>query len=263
MTSIRSMAAAIVALAAFIAPAHPQTAKPTPIKLETLKKGPIMLDPQYAYILVRIGPKADAKDRPVAVTFSRLSDQTGTNFTPEDYKADKTLLRTVVVAVNTGRSFADQNQQGAYVIKAWPGTWFLSNTATTSFALGTYKFTIKAGEVTDIGTVLVGREDGKSASPEISATKLSQDLVDFGVALNIVMTDAIFVKSPVEGVFVPSELAGVPIVKAVLQPDYQTNATGGFLLNRAASLPPLGHQPPLDKLPVPPIPVEEAKAAGN
>jgi hypothetical protein len=221
-------------------------AKPAKIKMDTLKPGKVELDPRLGYVLVRIGPQDSPTDKPTTVAFLRIDENTGKQFwfaTPNDIPPD--FWRTMSVGVNTGRSFGQSDNNGVYLIRLFPGRWVINNVGTTCLTLGTYSFDVKQGEVADIGTLLTAREDGSSKAPELKSARLSSDLVEFGTLMNIVMTDALYVKSASDEPALPPEMAPMPRRKAELQADFRSENTCQGMINRAASLPPLGHQPPM------------------
>lgn len=224
----------------------PAPAKPAKIKLDTLKPGKLKLDSRLGYILVRIGPRKTPTDHPMPVAFIRIDEKTGTFFTfdkPEDTPAD--FWRTAAVAVNTSRSFGDSQGSGVYLVGAYPGRWVIGNVGTTCLSMGTYAFDVKQGEITDIGTLLTAREDGQSPAPELKGASLSADLASFGVMMNIVMSNALFARPASDVPALPAELQGMPRHHDELEPDFRFANTCTDLVNRAASLPPIGHQPPM------------------
>lgn len=240
--------AAGLALATLAAPAMAQSApaKEPKIKLDTLKPDKLKLDPRLGYILLRLGPKASPTDRPLPVVFQRIDETTNRFFKFEDGKSPPAdFYRTVSVAVNSGRSFGDANGAGTYVVSAFPGRWIIHMTGSTCMSMGTYAFDVKQGEITDIGTLLTGAENGKSTAPELKDAKLSQDLIDFGVAMNIVMTNTLYAKPASDDPVLPAGLQLLPRRKGWASEDFRSDNSCLDLFNRAASLPPLEHRPPM------------------
>ncbi len=218
------------------------------IKLDTLKPGKIKLDPRLGYVLVRLGPKAIGKNPAVSVGFSRIDPTTDTFFkfdSPKDVPAS--FFRSSAVAVNVGRSFGEVDGTGIYLVGFYPGRWIIGNVGSTCLSLGSYSFDVKQGEVTDIGTLLAAREDGQVSSPEFNDAKLSPDLVEFGTLMNIVMSEALYVKPASDAPTLPKELSAMPVTKAALTPDRRFGNTCMSLINRAASLPPIEHQKPMTR----------------
>lgn len=241
-----SIAALSGCLAIAIPAAAQVSVKEPKIKLETLKPGKIELDPRLGYVLVRMGPKATPNDRPIAVVFQRIDGTTNKLIKFEaGAQSLSNFLRTTVVAVNTGRSFGDKDGVGTYVVKAYPGKWAVSAVETTCLSMGTYSFEVRQGEIADIGTLLTARENGLSLAPELKEAKLSQDLIDFGTMMNIVMTATLFAKPATDDPVLPAPLQALPRHKATLGADYRSDNSCLGMFSRAASLPPVGHQPPM------------------
>lgn len=246
---------AALALAPFAAmPAQAQSApaKVQKIKLDTLKPGKLKLDPRLGYILVRIGPKTSATDNPMSVGFSRFDAQTGKPVIGGDVQGlSADFWRTVAVGVNTGRSFGTTaDGAGIYLVSAYPGRWVISSVGasvygSTCLSMGTYAFDVKQGEISDIGTLLTGREDGQSPAAQLKGAKLSDDLVQFGTLMNIVMTNALYAMPASDDPALPPEMAAMPRSRVTLEPDVRMGNICNDMPNRALSLPPIGHQPPL------------------
>ncbi len=241
-------AVALALLSASPANADNKPKKVEKIKLDTLKPGKIKIDPRLGYVLVRVGPKVAGKNPESSVGFSRIDPATDTFFdfaTPEDIPRD--FARTAGVVLNLGRSFGDSDGAGVYLIGFYPGRWVISGVGQTCLSMGSYTFDVKQGEVTDIGTLIVGRENGQSSAPELKGATLSPDLVSFGAMMNIVMSDALYAKPASDSPALPAELRAMPVTKAALKPDHRFVNSCQTLINRAASLPPLEARPPMTR----------------
>ena len=243
-----SLLLAIAALSAQPSYAAEKAKKVPKIKLDTLKPGKIKLDNRLGYVLVRLGPKAADKNPALTVGFQRIDAETNKPFnfaTIDDIPKD--FWRTAGVGINVGRSFGNVDGTGIYYVGFYPGRWAIGGVGQTCMSLGSYTFDVKVGEVTDIGTLLVARENGEAEVPELKDAKLSQDLADFGTMMNIVMSEALYVKPASDTPTLPAELKSMPLVKATLTPNYRAENTCSSLINRATSLPPIGHQPPMTR----------------
>jgi hypothetical protein len=207
---------------------------------KSLKLKELKLDPTKGYILVRVGPSAGKGDAPIVV-FARMDPRTGTIFGEGKLNALSSKEYNASSA-GGGNFVATDGKTSAYVVPVNPGKWVIAGAGASIFSLGTYGFEVKAGEVVDIGTVLTGREDGKSPIPEIAAAKLSPDLVSFGTLMNIVMTDALLLKPPVDGAVPPAPIASWPVRPAVLEADVRFDNVYQGLINRVLGLPPMEHQ---------------------
>jgi hypothetical protein len=246
----KALAVSLVLAALSSQPAYSaEKAKKVPkIKLETLKPGKIKLDDRLGYVMIRLGPKAADKNPALGVGFSRIDAATNKPFDfPTIDVIPKDFWRTASVGINVGRSFADVDGAGLYYIGFYPGRWVIGGVGQTCMSLGTYTFDVKQGEVTDIGTLLVARENGEAGVPELKDAKLSQDLAEFGTMMNIVMTEALYAKPASDTPTLPAELKAWPVTKATLMPDHRFDNNCTTLINRASSLPPLGHQPPMTR----------------
>lgn len=244
-------ACALAALSIAVPAAAAGGAKEAKIKLETLKPGKLKLDPRLGYILVRVGPNPTAQGKPLMMNFTRVDEATGKLFwESRDKEIADVDLRTLQVALNTGRSFGTLGEGQVYVLSAYPGRWAIQSVggnglSTTCLSMGTYTFDVKQGQISDIGLFLTAREDGKSTLPEFAGASLSKDLVQFGTMMNIVMTDALYAKPATETPSLPAELAAMPLNRAELSGDFRFDNVCSDLPNRARSLAPLQHQAPL------------------
>jgi hypothetical protein len=207
-----------------------------------LKPNKFKFDPSIGYILVRVGPTDKGNAPPVY--FARLDDsgkKTVWSFGSGLINSKKVRDAAMVWGSD---HFGTDGKTSLYLVPVNPGRWVVGGAGGTTMSLGSYGFDVKAGEITYVGTVLTGREDGKSEVPEIAATKLSKDLVEFGTLMNIVMSDAIVVTPAAEADPLPAQINAHPVVRAELIPDVRFNNFLAALVNRAVGLPPLGHQDP-------------------
>ena len=202
-----------------------------------IKAGALVADPALGYILVRLGP-----DHNAAISLQRYAVDHGNVVLGKPGPNILSKKELDAAFVGGGNFIAETPDSRTYVVAARPGTWLIAGAGVTCFSLGSYGFEVKAGQVTDIGTVLTGLENGKSPVPEIAAAKLSQDLVDFGVVLNVVMSNAMLVRPATGSDAVPMALGGMTLRRAALIPDVRFANTCQTLVNRAIGLPPLEHQ---------------------
>jgi hypothetical protein len=148
-----------------------------------------------------------------------------------------------------GDNFGSDGKTSLYLVPVNPGNWVIAGAGATSMSLGSYGFEVKPGEITYVGTILTDRENGKSEIPELAAAKLSQDLVEFGTLMNIVMSDAMMVIPAAEGDPIPEAIAAHTVTRAALVPDVRFNNFIAGMINRAVGLPAPGHHAPDETFP--------------
>ncbi|HMG48230.1 MAG TPA: hypothetical protein VK614_12305 [Allosphingosinicella sp.] len=200
------------------------------------------LDPNLGYIVVRVGPLGSGGGAPM-VYFVRVDREKHTALW--SFGAGNIDSRRVLDGAQiSGRNhWAVDGQTGLYVVPVNPGFWVVGGAGATTFSLGSYGFEVRAGEMTYVGTVLTGRQNGESPIPEIAASRLSPDLASFGTLMNIVMSDAVLVRPPAEGDALPAAITAFTVTRAELVPDVRFDNFLRALVNRALGLPPIGHMP--------------------
>jgi hypothetical protein len=233
MIRIACMAVAALALAGL---AHPAAAH------KALKpKELVNLDKTKGYILVRIGTNGNSSGSAPTIVLALIDADSG-----QPMAGNASSSKEYDVGMAGGGNFlSTDGKTSLYLVPVTPGKWAVIAAGQTVFSLGTYGFDVKAGEIVNAGIVYTGREDGKSAVPEIAAAKLSPDLAAFGTLMNIVMTDALLFKPPAGPETLPPALAGFPVRDAVLEPDIRFDNSYALMINRALGLPPMEHQPSL------------------
>lgn len=217
-----------------------------------LKKGPVKLDPKLGYVLARIGPAKVKNGHSMLVSLGRFDAKTG-DLRRADRKNKPPKGDDNGAAIGGTRSFVVGEKTGSFVTSLTPGDWVIEGVDWTCFCLGSYRFTVKAGEIVDLGTILVGMEDGKSPIPELAALSLPDDLLDRPFTVPSVM----LVRPADAQSAVPAELAGLPLRPADYQIDVRFSNLSGHLINRAAGLPAFTR--PQDK----PVPAETAAPAAS
>lgn len=227
--------AALAALAASLMLGSPALA------FKRLKTGPVVIDPALGYVLVRIGPTRGDKGKAQNLWIWRYDPERG-----EIRTLGKKDPSRIPKGEDAGAYFGDRpfmiNDEGSvFITSVTPGEWVIHGTETTCLCLGSYAFTVKAGEITDLGTVLIARENGKSDVPALAEQTLAEDLLDRGFVVN----DVVQVRPAADGDSLPPEVASLPIVRAQLTEDVRFPNRGptrylfpgGLLINRALGLP--------------------------
>lgn len=236
MSRVRIALRALLALVVILAATPASASRP-------VDQRRFSFDPAMGYILVRVGPVANGRlrggpiylvpiDRARNVVDSR-SDPAGMD--RRDYFG--------AAVIRGGDHWGTDGQTSLYLLPVDPGFWTVGASGNTSFSLGSWGFEVRPGEITYVGTLLIGRQDGNSPIPEIAAARLSPDLVSFGTLMNIVMSDALLVRPAAEGDALPPALAAHTIRRPELVPDVRFDNFLLGLVNRALGLPPMGHAP--------------------
>jgi hypothetical protein len=206
-----------------------------------LKPGAVTLDPALGYVLVRIGPTSGKKFKSPALYLQRFDPATNEVRT----RRKKDALRVPKGeddSVSLGdRVFLAGERTSVYMASITPGEWVVHGSYKTCLCLGSYRFTVAPGQVTDIGTVLIASEAGGLYIPGLQREPLAPDLEERPYAV----PDAIMVKAATESDTLPPEIAGLSFKRAELIPDIRfTNRGnlrylyyGGILVNRAVGLP--------------------------
>jgi hypothetical protein len=201
-------------------------------------------DPAMGYILVRVGPTGDSgrlRSGPLyLVQVDRAKGEVASRNAP--LAMDRRDVFDAAV-VRGGDHWGTDGQTSLYLLPAAPGFWAIGASGNTAFSLGSWGFEVRPGEITWVGTILIGRQDGNSPIPEIAAARLSPDLVSFGTLMNIVMSDAVLVRPAAVGEALPAALTAHPVRHAELVPDVRFENFLFGLVNRALGLPPMGHAP--------------------
>lgn len=213
-----------------------------------LKPAKFAFNPSTGYILLRAGPTgSDGKAPPIYL--ARVDEswkKTIWSFGGRHINSKKEMDAAMVWG---GDHFGTDGKTSLYLVPVNPGNWVIGGAGATAMSLGSYGFEVKPGEITYVGTVLTGQENGKSDIPEVRAAKLSKDLLEFGTLMNIVMSDALLVRAADESEALPPAIKAHPVTRAKLIPDVRFNNFLAALVNRAIGLPPLGHQNPNETWP--------------
>jgi hypothetical protein len=181
----RSLALAVLAVAFAIPAAAPALAA------DSLKVAPAALDPKLAYLLVRLG-KRDEKVWNL-VSFYRYDPQAEDLRGKGRAKANPVPQGEDKAAVVEPKPFlAEDGDIRTYLVALTPGRWVIASSPTTSYSLGSYQFDAKAGEITDLGTLYMGAENGSSIWPKLAGIHSAPDIEKHGYTV----ADALLVELP-------------------------------------------------------------------
>lgn len=165
---------AALAIAGFAAALSAAPATPA-VAAEMLKVAPTALDPKLAYILVRLG-KRDEKVWNL-VSFYRYDAQAEDLRGKGRAKANPVPKGEDKAAVVAAKPFlAEDGNIRTYLVAVTPGRWVVASSPTTTYSLGSYQFDAKPGEITDLGTLYMGAENGSSIWPRLAALHSAPDI---------------------------------------------------------------------------------------
>lgn len=206
-----------------------------------LKKGALKLDPKLGYVLVRVGPTAGSKGKAPNLYIHRFDPARGELRTSRKADPARVAKGEDTTAVFGDRPFMGAGEAGVFISSVTPGDYVIHGTESTCFCLGTYAFSVQPGEITDIGTVTIARENGLTKTAALKEYVLSDDLLE----REFVVTDVIAVQAAREGDALPPEVGTARVTRAALTEGtrFLNRGTtrvlypGGLLINRAAGLP--------------------------
>ena len=234
-TWFRCAAAAAMIVAGAAAPEPADAAR-------QLRRGPVQIDNSLGYVLVRIGPTRNEAGRAQRLYLWRYDSDRGEVRTTRRRDPAQVPRGEDAFARLGDRPFTVAGETGIFLTSLTPGDYVIHGTESTCFCLGSYSFTVRAGEITDIGTVMIDAENGRSGSAALQEYRLPDDILDRSYAVN----DVMLVRPASEGDPLPAEVANLRIARAELRPDARFINRGpvrpmypdGLLLARAASLDP-------------------------
>lgn len=235
MTGARIMLRALLALCVILWTAPATASRP-------VDQRHFSFDPAMGYILARAGPVGTNGRLSVGPIYLVQVDRSKNEVS--SLNAPGGMDRRDVfdsATIRGGDHWGTDGQTSLFLIPVQPGFWTIGGVNATAFSLGSWGFEVRPGEITYVGTILTGRQDGRSPIPEIAASRLAPDLVSFGTLMNIVMSDAFLLRPAAEGETLPVALTAHTIRRPELVPDVRFNNFLESMVNRALGLPPMGH----------------------
>lgn len=204
-------------------------------------KKPVVVEPGKGYVLARIGP-SENKGQAATIVLFRIDPETS-RLRTLDKKSINPLVKgqdsTALIGGN--RSFGLVPVTGAqasvFLTSLTPGEWVIVGTQSTCACMGSYRFTVRPGEITDIGTIITGVSDPNSAFVEFRGAPISPDLLEKPYTV----PEAMFARAAAESDTVPAALEKFARTRAALTLTRFDNA-GGWMINRMSGLPPLDHE---------------------
>ncbi|WEK01653.1 MAG: hypothetical protein P0Y59_08270 [Candidatus Sphingomonas phytovorans] len=225
-----------LAVAAFVVPATANAAK------QIKNKAPILIDARLGYLLARVGPALSDKGVAPTVVVTRIDPVRGMLRTA--YKKDANPLpkgEDVAALIGGARPFGtvpiSQGEAGVFLTSLTPGEYVIAGTESTCFCMGSYRFTVRAGEITDIGTILTILPNEATTIPEFAGQQVSEDLAEKPYT----MPDLMVVHAATETDQVPAMLASFPRARAELTYTRFDNASG-WMVSRMTGLPQMEHE---------------------
>jgi hypothetical protein len=217
-------------LAAFAAALAVPVAAPA-VAADSLKVAPAALDPKLAYLLVRLG-KRDEKVWNL-VSFYRYDPKAEDLRGKGRAKANPVPQGEDKAAVVEPKPFlAEEGNIRTYLVALTPGRWVIASSPTTSFSLGSWQFDAKAGEITDLGTLYMGAENGSSIWPKLAAIHSAPDIEKRAYTV----ADALLVEPATAATPVPAGLAALPRNPANFLPAPRFGNHSGQMINAVLPL---------------------------
>jgi len=219
-----------LAIAAFAAALAVPAAAPAPAA-EVLKLAPAKLDPKLAYLLVRLG-KRDEKVWNL-VSFYRYDPEAQDLRGKGRAKSNPVPKGEDKAALVLAKPFlAEEGNFRTYLVVVTPGRWVIASSPTTSFSLGSWQFDAKAGEITDVGTLYMGAENGSSIWPKLAEIHSAPDIEKRAYTV----ADALLVEPATAATPVPAALAALPRRPAGFLPAPRFGNHSGQMINAALPL---------------------------
>lgn len=183
------------------------------------KGDPVHIDPAKAYFMVRVVEPKGFDNGPVLVRV--LSDEELQAAIERHQKSHQGEPEPNVVLVQGKYPFSDGADGIVLLASGKPGRYILAGAAaggmsearrgfmSTCLCMGTVQFEAKAGVVTDMGTVLMARDDQPSPIPELAGQVRGKRIDMAPLPLDIA------IRPYSEGMAIPDTLAGFPREAAV------------------------------------------------
>jgi len=198
---------------------------------ESLKVAPAALDPKLAYLLVRLG-KRDEKVWNL-VSFYRYDPEAEDLRGKGRAKANPVPKTEDKAAVVGPKPFlAEDDDIRTYMVAVTPGRWVIASSPTTSYSLGSYQFDAKAGEITDLGTLYMGAENGSSIWPKLAGIHSAPDIEKRAYTV----ADALLVEPAGESTPVPAALSTLQRRAAGYLPARRFGNHSGQMINAVLPL---------------------------
>lgn len=198
---------------------------------EVLKLPPASLDPKTSYILVRLG-KRDEKVWNL-VSFYRYDPEAEDLRGKGRAKANPVPKGEDKAAVVGPKSFlTEEGNIRTYLVAVTPGRWVIASSPTTTYSLGSLQFDTKAGEITDLGTLYMGAENGSSIWPKLAQIHSAPDIEKRAYTV----ADALLVEPATAATAAPAPLSALPRRPAVFERAPRFGNHSGQMINAVIPL---------------------------
>jgi hypothetical protein len=207
----------------------------------------ITVDRSLGYVIARVGATSDERWKSPIITFYRFDPATGHLRTKASNDANPVpASEDALAAIGGSPAFGpialSRGTAGIFVTSLTPGEWVIAASSATCFCKGSYRFTVTAGELTDLGTIadaLPINLKGLVYLDEQSRANDQARRIDVGAAPVFVVpaTDDI----PLTDKLAP--LAALVCARAKYYPVRFENG-GGWYVSRLGGLPPMDHETP-------------------
>lgn len=203
-------------------------------------KGPVVVDAKLGYVAARIGPSSEKGDAETIVLY-RIDPETG-RLRTRDKNAPNPVVKgeDAVALIGGGKNMSfgvvpvTGGSTSIFLTSLTPGEWVIVGTQSTCACMGSYRFTVRPGEITDIGTIVTGAPGPDAPFESLRGPAVAADLLEKPYTV----PEAIFAAPAAETDALPQSLAKFTHTRAELALIRFDNA-GGWLVNRMSGLPPI------------------------
>ena len=191
---------------------------------QSLKVAPASLNAGQGYVLVRLGKRTANlwNTLLIAPYDAALEDVSGKG-------RAKGKPRGKPVLIGPKSFLAENGNIRTYLVSIAPGRWVLNASPTTCYCLGSYQFEVEPGVITDLGTILIGPENGTSIWQKLAGLHSSPDIEKRGY----IVPDAMLVEAVTPKAILPETISDLPRQAANYQHAARIGNHNGLLLNRA------------------------------
>ncbi len=198
---------------------------------DQVKKIPASLDANRAYLLVRVGERSPDLWNTISVMRydEKLEDIRGlgrAKTNPVAKGEDKSIF------IGPKAHLLELDHVRTYLVAVTPGRYVLTGGPTTCNCLGSFQFDASAGQMTDLGTIYIGPENGSSPWKDLSGLRSSPDIEERGYTV----ADAMIIHPATSASSLPEGMQTLPRLIANYLPASRFGNHSGQLLNKSLPL---------------------------